>query len=289
MLPRWWVGGCWPRESRDGEGRLEDGTRTGQGHEHWACWEPPEGGWQGGAGGHGQASGQVGTASHGGRASDAGMACWPGEQEDEGPGGQRGAPSWAPRKEAAHMPTARTLRATCEEGRGLRAGCPGEGQHTGPGGWPQCVTEEPRGLGVYGAILSSALARHAFEAAQGGLWKKDSHPRTIGVGVRHPSCSRGLGTLGAGAPLSTPLAWGSPPSLASPRPLLASPWQAPGVPRWCRESVSATSQPGSQEVPILSPGRPRPLRAVPTAAPLQRPRPEAVVQGMSTCPQSLLD
>lgn len=217
------------------------------------------------------------------------MACWPGEQEDEGPGGQRGAPSWAPRKEAAHMPTARTLRATCEEGRGLRAGCPGEGQRTGPGGWPQCVTEEPRGLGVYGAILSSALARRAFEAAQGGLWKKDSHPRTIGVGVRHPSCSRGLGTLGAGAPLSTPLAWGSPPSLASPRPLLASPWQAPGVPRWCRESVSATSQPGSQEVPILSPGRPRPLRAVPTAAPLQRPRPEAVVQGMSTCPQSLLD
>lgn len=197
-----------------------------------------------GAGGHGQASGQVGTASHGGRASDAGMAYWPGEQEDEGPGGQRGAPSRAPWKEAARMPTARMPRATCEEGRGLRTGCPGEGQCTGPGGWPQCVTEEPRGLGADRAILSSALVRCAFEAAQGGLWKEDSHPRAIGVGVRHPSCSRGLGTLGAGAPLSTPLAWGSPPSLASPRPLLASPWQAPGAPRWCK--VSECHQPASE-------------------------------------------
>ena len=68
MLPRWWVGGCWPRKSRDGEGRLEDGTRTGLGHEHWACWEPLEGGWQGGAGatgGHGK--GHVGTGRQVGR------------------------------------------------------------------------------------------------------------------------------------------------------------------------------------------------------------------------------
>lgn len=39
-----WVGGGWPWESRDGEGRLEDGMRAGQWHDRWACWEPLEGG-----------------------------------------------------------------------------------------------------------------------------------------------------------------------------------------------------------------------------------------------------
>lgn len=42
-------------------------------------------------GGQVSTGGQVGTASHGSRASEAGMACRPGEQEDEGPGG-RGEP-----------------------------------------------------------------------------------------------------------------------------------------------------------------------------------------------------
>ena len=140
--------------------------------------------------------------------------------------------------------------AKCEEGRSLRAGCPGEGQHTGPGGWLQHVTEEPRGLGTGRAILSPALARSTFEAARGGLWKEDSLPRAIGVGVRHHFLQTRAWHSGSWGTPSTPSARGSDPSLASVRPLLASPWQAPGAPRWCRESLSEPpASQGARKVP----------------------------------------
>ena len=132
------------------------------------------------------------------------------------------------------------------------------------------------------------FSKKHFEAARGGLWKEDSLPRAIGVGVRHHLLQTRARHSGSGAP-PHPLGLGFVPSpgvsAASPGFSLAG----PRSPRWCRVTARASSQPGSQEGPTLPPGRPRPRRAVPTAAPLQRPRPEPVVQGMSTRPRSPLD
>lgn len=104
------------------------GGEAGGWNESWAVARPlgmlgAPGGWLAGRGrGHrweqagaqtqvgiyGQVSmgGQVGTASHGSRTSEAGMARRPGEQEDEGLGGQKGAPSRVPRKECGRHPAA---------------------------------------------------------------------------------------------------------------------------------------------------------------------------------------
>lgn len=144
----------------------------------------------------------------------------------------------------ARMPTARTLTAKCEEGRGLGTGCPGEGQHRGPGGWP-------RGLGAGRAFLpqSSAWARSTFEAAQGGLWEEDSLPRAVGVGVRQhlpQSRARHSGSWGA---FSAPLAWG--PRLPWRQQGLS--WLPPRSPRSPQVVQSLSVPPGSQEGPALPP------------------------------------
>lgn len=246
--------------------------RAGQWHDHWACWEPLEGGWQGGAGARWAQAGaqtQVGIYGQGAWAGrwarpvmGAGQArqAWPtGQVRRRGSWGAEGStflgPSEGTRQAPCslrRMPTARTLTAKCEEGRRPGRGVPGRDSCGARRVAPAC---DRRASGAGGRAGPSCFRAQLEREALLRLLKVGSGRKTasraIGVGGGTTSRRPGLGTLGAGAPFSAPSAWGPP----SPGVSEAS-WLLPRAPEPPDGAASASSQPGSQEGPTLPPGRP---------------------------------